>query len=85
MKVVFDGMKLDLLSAQMGFGMMEMDIQHAHAHGKNKIVVIHDNDQRALGSEKAIVMHGNDQMVRDRVEVSLCRDVTMCPHIPYQG
>ena len=63
-KIVFDEMKLNLLSVQMRFGMMEMYIQYAHAHGKNKFVVIYDNDQKVLGSEKVVVMHGNDQIDR---------------------
>ena len=69
----------------MGFGMLEMDIQHVHAHGKNKFVVVHSNDQRVLGSKKVVVRHGNSQMVRDRMEVSLYSDVTICLHVPYQG
>ena len=69
----------------MGFCMLEMDTQHAHAHGKNEFVVIHDNDQRVLDNEKVVMMYGNGQMVHDNMEVSLYSDVTMCPHVPYQG
>ena len=65
--------------------MLEMDTQHAHTYGKNKFVVVHSNDQRVFNSEKVVVMHGNGQMVHDSMEVSLYSDVTMYPHIPYQG